>query len=152
MSIENLLEDMENILLEAARVPFTNKRIIEEDEIARFLDEIREQLPKEIIEAKRIVEERQRVIDEAQKEAQMIMEQAKSYVIKLTDENIITKQAQEQANEIMFKAHQAAQNLSNDALTYAEDVFKHLADNVERSLEVIRQGQRELQQSKRNQT
>jgi len=32
MTVEEIIEEMEALLLEAARVPFTNKRIIEEDD------------------------------------------------------------------------------------------------------------------------
>lgn len=151
MSIEKLLDEMETVLVEAARVPFTNKRVIEEDELARFLDEFRELLPKELEEAKRLIAERQRILDEAQKEAQNIVEQAKAYVIKLTDESIINKQAQEQANEFVSQARKTAKDLQQDAVHYADEVFKHVLNNLEQTLEVVRQGHRDLQQSKNNQ-
>lgn len=148
MSIENLLDQMENMLVEAARVPFTNKRVIEEDDLAKFLDDLRELMPKELDEAKRIIAERQRILDEAQKEAQSIVEQAKSYCIKLTDENLINKQAQEHANELVMQARKTAKDLQVDAVNYADEVFKHVLAHLERTIEVVRQGHRELQQNK----
>ncbi|WP_425060798.1 hypothetical protein SCACP_15490 [Sporomusa carbonis] len=147
MSIEKLLDEMETMLVEAARVPFTNKRVIEEDDLARFLDDFRELLPKELDEAKRVISERQRILDEAQREAQNIVDQAKAYVAKLTDENIINKQAQEQANELVFQARKVAKDLHNDAVVYADEVFKHVITHLEKTLEVVRQGQRDLQQT-----
>ncbi|WP_094605505.1 hypothetical protein SPSIL_022030 [Sporomusa silvacetica DSM 10669] len=152
MSIDKLLDEMETILVEATRLPFTNKRVIEEDDLAKFLDEFRELLPKELDEAKRIIADRQRILDEAQKEAQNIVEQAKTYVIKLTDENLINKQAQEQANDLMTQASLTAKNLQNDAVNYADEVFKHVLNNLEQTLEVVRQGHHDLQQNKNNLT
>lgn len=151
MDIEKLLDEMETLLVEAARVPFTNKRVVEEDDLAKFLDDFRELLPKEITEAKRIITERQRILDEAQKEAQSIVEQAKAYVIKLTDDNIINKQAQEQANELVAQARKSAKDLQVDAVSYADEVFKHVLNNLEQTLEVVRQGHRDLQQNKNEQ-
>ncbi|SMC67320.1 ATPase [Sporomusa malonica] len=151
MSIEKLLDDMENMLVEAARVPFTNKRVVEEDDLAKFLDEFRERLPKELDEAKQIIAARQRIFDEAQREAQNIVEQAKAYVIKLTDENIINKQAQEQANELVAQSRKTARDLQEDAVVYADEVFKHIAAHLEKTLDVVRQGHRELQQNKNGQ-
>ncbi len=150
MSIEKLLDDMENMLVDAARVPFTNKRVVEEDDLAKFLDDFRELLPKEFDEAKRIIDERQRILDEAQKEAHNIVEQAKSYVIKLTDENVINKQAQEQANELVMQARKTAKDLQVDAASYADEVFKHILVHLEKTLDVVRQGHRDLQQNKNN--
>lgn len=150
MNIEKLLDDMENMLIDAARVPFTNKRVVEEDDLARFLDELREQMPKEVDEAKRIIADRQRILDDAQREAQSIVEQAKAYVIKLTDENTINKQAQEQANEFVAQARKTAADLQTDAVNYADEVFKHVTAHLEKTLEVVKQGHRDLQQNKNN--
>lgn len=150
MAIEEILDEIENILVDSTRVPFTNKLVIEEDDIIRLLDELRDVLPQEIKDAAKIVSERQRILEEAQKEAQNIVDQAKVYVTKLTDENIISKQAQEQANEIVQQARKAARDLQQESVTYAEDVFKHLESNLQKALEVVQQGHSHLQQNKQN--
>lgn len=148
MNIEQILEELENLLLEAPRVPFTNKRMIEEDDLARLLDELREALPGEVMEANHIISGRQRILEEAQKEAQNIVDQGKTYVSRLTDENIITRQAQEQASEILNQARKAAHELQCDANDYADNVFTHLENNLEKALEVIRQGHANINQNK----
>lgn len=150
MAIEEILDEIENILVDSTRVPFTNKLVVEEDDIIRLLDELRDVLPQEIKDAAKIVSERQRILEEAQKEAQNIVDQAKVYVTKLTDENIISKQAQEQANEIVLQARKAARDLQQESVVYAEDVFKHLESNLQKALEVVQQGHSHLQQNKQN--
>lgn len=148
MKTNDILEEMETLLLNASRVPFTNRRVIEEDDILRLIDALHESLPLEIMEAGRIVAERQRILDEAQKSAQEIVDQAQGYIAKLTDENAITRQAQEQAQEIVNCSRQSAEELKRDAVSYASDVFKHLECNLEKTLEIIRQSHNELYQSK----
>lgn len=148
MSLEKILEEMENLLLDAPRVPLTNKRVIEEDDLARLIDELREEMPGEIMESTRIMQDRQRILDDAQKQAENIVEQAKGYISKLTDENVITQQAQEQANEIVLQAKKAARDLQNESFAYAEDVFKYLEANLEKSLDVVRQSHVDLKQNK----
>lgn len=149
MRIEEILDEIETMIIDAARLPFTNKRVLEEDDIARLLDELRAALPEEIIEARHMIAERARIMEEAQREGQKIVDQAKSYVIKLTDENIITQQAQEQANEIISNAQNAARELHNDAISYASDVFSHLEVNIEKALEVVRSARSSLHQQDR---
>ena len=148
MSIEEILDEMEIILLDAPRVPFTNKRMVEEDEFARLLDELREALPVEVKEANKILNNRQKIMEDAQKEAQSIIDQGKNYVSKLTDENVITRQAQDQANEIVAQAQKSADELRADAVLYADNVFTHLEGNIEKAIEVIRQGHAVLNQKK----
>lgn len=147
MKVEEILEEMENLLLEASRVPLTNKRIIEEDDLVRLIDILRDGLPGELHEAGRIVAERQRIIDEANKTAQDIVNQAHAYIAKLTDENVITKQAHEQANEIINHAQRMSEELKQDAVGYADDVFKHIECHLEKTLEVIRKSHSDLHHS-----
>ncbi len=149
MTVEEILEEMENLLLEASRLPFTNKRVIDEDDLGRLIDELREVLPGELMEANRIITERQNIIEAAQKEAQGIVDQGKNYITRLTDENAIVRQAQEQASEIIQQAQREARDLRTDAVIYADDVFSYLEDNFAKALEVVRQGHNKLQQAKK---
>ena len=149
MTIEDILDELESLLVDASRVPFTNKRVLEEDDVVRLLDDLREKLPISITEANQIMAERQRILEKAQEEAQKIIDKAKNYAAKLTDENVIAKQAQEHSNEIVIQAHKEASDLQNDAVVYADNVFKHLEEQIERTLEVVRQGHNELNNSKR---
>ena len=148
MTIEGILDELESLLIDASRVPFTNKRVLEEDDFVRLLDELREKLPSSITEASQIVSERQHILDKAQEEGQRIIDKAKSYAIQLTDENAIAKHAQEHSNEIIVVAHKEATDLQNDAVLYADNVFKHLEGQIERTLEVVRQGHKELNNSR----
>lgn len=148
MTVEEILDEMEGLLLEAARLPFSNKRMIEEDDLGRLIDELREVLPSELIEAKRIINDRQRIMEEAQKEAQGIVDQAKSYIHKLTDENAITRQAQDQANEIIHQAQKTSRELKGDSIAYAGEVFSYLEESLEKTLEVVRQSHGKMHQNK----
>jgi cell division septum initiation protein DivIVA len=144
MTIEEILEEMEALLLESSRVPFTNKRLIEEDDLGNLIDELREVLPGELMEANRVITERQQILEQAQKESQNIIDQAKNYIHKLTDESSITRQAQEQSNEIVLQARKAARELQTDSIHYADEVFCYLEENLVRTLEVVRQSHGKL--------
>lgn len=148
MKIEQLLDELDNLLDEGARVPFTHKVIVEEEVLERIVEEMRRSFPQEFSEAKTIINERQNILDEAQKEAQHIMDQAKGYVSKLTDDNIITKQAQEQANELIQQSRKTAKELQMEANKYAFEVLRQLEINIEKALETIRQGRNSLHPGK----
>ncbi len=149
MTIKGIIDELESLLLDASHVPFTNKRILEEDDMIRLLDDLREKLPNALTEANQIVADQQRILEDAQKEANKIIEQAKGYAIKLTDENTIAKQAEEHGSEIINLANQEAAKLQQDAVGYANDVFAHLEGQLEKALEVVRYGHSELNQPKR---
>jgi len=147
MSIEEILEEMESLLLEAARVPFTNKRLLEEDDLGRLIDELRDSLPGELMEANKIISDRQQLLEQAQKDAQSIVEQAKTYINKLTDESNIMRQAQEQAAEIVQRARKTSHELQTDSFGYADDVFGYMEETLTKALDVVKQGHNQLTQS-----
>ena len=161
MTIEEIFDELETLLMESSHVPFTNKRIVEEDELVRLLDYLRELIPQEVMEARKVLAERTQIVENAQREAQRVVEQAKVYGAKMTDDNIIAKQAQEQAQQIMQQAQEQARDLNRqsqeqarqlqqDSTTYADEVFRHLSGNLEKALEVVRQGHAELHRSLRD--
>jgi len=155
MAVNDILEKIENLVVDAHRVVFTNKCIIEENDLYRLVDDLRGELPLEIQQSVEIVQEKQAIIDEANEQAAKIVEQAKAYAVKLTEENEIVQQAKEQARlimqqtqeqekEIMEKTMQSSQQLKADANQYANQVFDHLLTNVGSALNIVQQAKSEL--------
>ena len=83
MEIFTLLETLEDILEKSKNIPFMNKGIVNKEQIAQIIQEIRLKLPDELKQAKWIKEERQRLLLEAQKEAdEMNMKLQEKHMIK----------------------------------------------------------------------
>ena len=76
MEIFTLLETLEDILERSKSVPFTEKAIVDKEEVLEIIKDIRLKLPDELKQAKWIKEERARILDEAQKEADDIVKEA----------------------------------------------------------------------------
>ena len=136
MKTEKLLEDLEVLIESSSRIPMTTKRMVEEDEIMRIIDSIQESLPLELEESRRIVADKDKVLADAQRQAETLIDQAKDYIAKLTAESELVKQAQEQANQIINAANQ-----------YAGDVLKYVENNLEKTLESLRQNRESLKQT-----
>ncbi|MDD2402534.1 MAG: ATPase, partial [Clostridia bacterium] len=78
MEIMSLLDEFENVVEESSRIPMTGKVIINEDILYNFLDKLRATMPEAIREAEWILREREKMISEAEKEAETIIETGKS--------------------------------------------------------------------------
>ncbi len=144
MAVNDILDEIENLVVDARRLVFTNKCIIEEDDLIRLVDDLRSELPQQISKANQVIEDQQHILDQANKEAARIIEQAKDYAMKLTDDSEIVQQAQVQAKEIMEKTIQNSQNLKADSVQYANQVFDHLIANAGNALAVVQQAKAEL--------
>ena len=86
MEIFTLLETLEDLLEKSKQVPFSEKTIIDKNEFLDIIKEIRLKLPDELKEAKWIKEEREKIIAEAQKDADDIVKEAKNRIIGMIDE------------------------------------------------------------------
>ena len=134
MEIFTLLETLEDVLEKGKSVPFTNKTIVDKDELLDLIKEIRLKLPDELKQAKWIKEERQRILLEAQKEADEVVKAAENRIISMIDEHEITRKAYEQKNEIIETANEMSREITNGTKEYADGLLnnteKILADTL----------------------
>ena len=130
MEIFTLLETLEDILEKGKNVPFTNKSIIEKAEIFDIIKEIRLKLPDELKQAKWIKEERNRIIEEAQKEAENIVKEAENRIISMIDEHEITRKAYEQKTQIIETANEMSREMSKGTKDYADNILGEIETTI----------------------
>ena len=123
MEIFTLLENIEDILEKSKGVPFSNKVLVDKEEILEIISELRLKLPEELKQAKWIKEERQRILVEAQKEADDIVKEAENRIISMIDEHEITKKAYEKKAEIIETANEMSREISKGTKDYADNVL-----------------------------
>jgi vacuolar-type H+-ATPase subunit H len=104
-------------------VPFSGRCLVDREEILEIIKEMRLKLPDDLKQAKWVKEERQRILMEAQKEADNVVKEAESKISELIDEHEITKQAYEQANEIISNAQKNAKEIRLGTREYADSIL-----------------------------
>lgn len=126
MEIFTLLETLEDIMERSKTIPFTDKGIVEKDEVLEIIKEIRLKLPDELKQAKWIKEERGRILQESQKEADDIVKEAENRIISMIDEHEITRKAYEQKAEIIETANEMSREISKGTKDYADSILANL--------------------------
>lgn len=144
MEIFTLLETLEDILEKSRNMPFSSKCIVDKEEVLDIIKEIRLKLPDELKQAKWVKEERQRIIEEAQKEADGIVKEAENRIIAMIDEHEITRKAYEQKAEIIETANEMSREISKGTKDYADNVLMELEATLEEALKTIQNNRREL--------
>lgn len=152
MDTKKLLAELESVVKNAGDVPFTNKKMVDKEDIIRIIDAINQSLPNELDNAKRVVADKERILLEAEKKADDQIAQAKDYIARITDENELVKQAQDRANQIITSANQAAEELETKSVTYASDVMKYVETQMEDMLETLKKNHQSLIDSNANRT
>ena len=144
MEIFELLETLEDIIERGRNLPFSSKGIVDKDEILDLIKEIRLKLPDELKQAKWVKEERQRILVEAQKEADGIVKEAENRIISMIDEHEITRKAYEQKNKIIENANDMAREISNGTKAYADNILAGVQVTLEDALRVIENNRKEV--------
>ena len=144
MEIFTLLETLEDIMEKGRNVPFSDKCIVDKEEILEIIKEIRLKLPDEIKQAKWVKEERQRILVEAQNEANDIIKEAENRIISMIDEHEITRKAYEKKVEIIETANEMSREIKSGTEDYADSVLEGIEVALEDALKVIRNNRKEL--------
>ena len=112
--------------------------IISKEELLSMMDEVRLKLPEELKQAKWVKEERQRILMEAQREAESIINAAKERVFMMIDDHEITKGARQKAESILLDAKTAEENMRGDAYKYTDSLLDRLEKNASVVLEEVK--------------
>ena len=129
-----LLEEL-SILLEDSKPVFGKNNLRQVDIVAAFeiMDEIRDTFPTEFQQARSIVRERQSLLDDAEAEADRMIDDARSQAMTIASEQEIVRVSQQQADTIMADARELERQTRMGAEDYADGVFAH----VEQSLDTL---------------
>ena len=144
MEIFTLLETLEELIKTAKKVPFTDKCMLEQEDLLNVIKQIRLKLPDELKQAKWVKEERERILQEAQKEADDVVKEAENRIISMIDEHEITKKAYEQKNEIMSAANESSRQITQGAKEYADSILSALSTSLDKIQKDIEQNRKEL--------
>lgn len=144
MEIFTLLENVEELLETGTKVPLSTKVLVDKDELREIIEEIRMKLPDELKQAKWVKEERQRILMDAQKEADNIVKETETKIISLVDDHEITKQALAQKEEIIESADKVAREISTGTREYADALLERLEEILKEALGVVHNNRSEL--------
>lgn len=139
MDALELLDELEDIIDKGASVPFSGRCILERDELLDVLQELKLKLPEDLKQAKWIKEERQRILQEAQAEADEIIKTVEKKAVSMVDENEITKQAIAQGKQIVERANAEAQAIADSAYNYSDNLLETVEKVVLGSMKEMEQ-------------
>lgn len=139
MNVEELLDLMEETLEAGSAVPFaSSKRVVDVDRMRDIIDEVRNNMPDEVRESKKIVNDREQIMKNARVEAEGIIQQAEERARTLVSEQEIVKRSQQRAVKILTAAQTQAKELSRNATVYCESILKNSEEALARSVSEIK--------------
>lgn len=144
MDILLLLDEIEDIVEDGTSVPLSKRTLIDAEEVLDIIKEIRIRLPDEIKQAAWIKEEKQRILADAQKDADTMLNEAEYKLEELIDQEGITKAAQDRAEEIINRAQATAKEIRLGAMEYADTLLLETQEQLKEVIELLNENRKEL--------
>ncbi|NLK52001.1 MAG: ATP synthase F0 subunit B [Syntrophomonadaceae bacterium] len=155
MKLIALLEDLEHYIESSRRIPMSNKLIVDGDQVLDFVDQIREALPDELEEAQRLYRDRERVMKDAQREAELLVDETRLQMTQMINNHDLCQEAKEVAEQIVGEARELAREIREGSNEYADNVLKGIEEVMEQAMGslkntvgTIRRGREELRRSR----
>ena len=140
-----LIEMLYNMVSEAWSVPIASEKcIIERDKALNLLEEIKNQLPVEIAEAKRLVTARDEFISSAKRDAASIRKDAEERARLLVDNQEIVRMSKLRGNEVLRIAEGRSRELYRATNDYVDDALRRTEEAVALAMEELRTKRRQF--------
>ena len=131
MRVLELLEEIEEIVDNAAGFPLTGKIMIDSQELLEIVREIRAELPDEIQQAQWIKNERERIVAEAKNQYEKVIADAQTQADKLVETSEITVRAKMRADELMRVTEDTAKQLKIGTYDYLDGILSSFQGKME---------------------
>ena len=140
MDILQLIDRLEELFNESKSIPLTRNVMVDEDRMLDIIDQMRIAIPEEVKKAQQLLGQRDRVLAQAQEEANRTLEIARQKAEQLVAKDMVAVEAQRRADQILAQARADGENVRADADDYVINSLRQLEAELERNLNQVRNG------------
>ncbi|NMC78674.1 MAG: ATP synthase F0 subunit B [Chloroflexi bacterium] len=148
MDILHLVDRLEELFNESRSVPLTHSVVVDEDRMLDIIDQMRVSIPEEIKKAQQLLANRDRILAQAQEEANRIVALAREKEEQMLERDPIVQSAQARAEQIIAQTQAECENTKREADQYVLETLNKLELDLDRFLSQVRNGIRTLQGEK----
>ena len=151
MSIDEILEEMDELLDKSSSVPFAaHKKVIDGERMRELINDVRLNMPHELKEAKKIEFDCQRILNEAKLNAEGIIRKAEERAAQIVSREAIVTEAKKKAVDMLTKAQAAAKNLQQNSNASVAKMLNDTENHYARNLQSIKMVKAKLTSSMGN--
>lgn len=133
-SMQELIDALDDVINAATPVPFGKKSMVDVAKISDIISDMRMALPMEIRQAQKVVEDKNHIIESAQREAETIIRKAEERRKELIDESDILKESRRRASEVISSAEARCTDLRTSTDAYADKMLMRIEELLKKDL------------------
>ena len=148
MDILHLIDRLEELFNNSRPIPLTHNVIVDEDKFLDIIDQMRIAIPEEVKKAQQVFSQKDRVMAQAQEEANRTLQLAREKADALIEKEALVQDAQRRSGQIIDQARVDAENIKTGADQYALDILMGLQTELSRLTNQAQNGVQVLIQKK----
>ena len=130
-NVIELLEYLEDIIETAPKVPITGKSVIDKKEFLEVIDQIINSLPDQLKKAQWVVNEKDRILKDAQKEYDNVKKDTLEIMKRNVENHELVKEARVRADEIIALAQRDSKAIRLGSREYSTEILAALDKEIE---------------------
>lgn len=140
-----LVDRLEALVNSSRRVPLSSRIMVEEEDLLALIAQMRQAIPGEVKQARRVLQDREQILKGAQNEAEKIVGLARERAEYMINNEGVLNMAKERGEQVLSDAQRDAQATRSEIDEYAVEVLGHLEEQLQQHLHQVRNGLQELQ-------
>jgi cell division septum initiation protein DivIVA len=140
MDILHLVDRLEEVFNAGRPVPFTRLLTVNEDRVLELIDQMRVSIPEEVRKAQQVLAQHDRILAQAQEEAQRTVQLAKERAEQMVERDALVESAKARAEQVLQNAKAEADGIRQDADDYALEVLSNIEVELARFHNQVRNG------------
>lgn len=147
MDILHLIDRLEELFNESRAIPFTHNVVVDEEKMLDLIDQMRVAIPEEMKKAQQVMTQRDRILAQAQEEANRTLALAREKGEELLERDSIVQSAQSFAEQKATDIIAEADQTKIEADQYVIETLTNLELELERYLNQVRNGIRTVKET-----
>ena len=144
VEIINFIDMLEETVNTAKKLPLSNQIRVDKEEILSLLNEMRMRLPGDIKMAMGVMEDKQKILMQAQKSANDIIAEAEAKREAMIEEHQVTQMATERAKEMMDNAQRKSKEMRLGARDYVDGMLEEFQKYLQEKVSEVEENRRSL--------
>jgi cell division septum initiation protein DivIVA len=140
MDVNAKIDELIEIVESARAMPMSASCVINRAQVLELLDELKNGLPEEMDRARRVLSDRESVLEDGRREAERLLERTRGERDSIINNTDISREAQDAASRILSDARRDADQVRNEADEYVDQKLANFEVVLTKTLQAVGRG------------
>jgi len=130
MDILYLVDRLENLIAASRRMPLFSQIMLKESDILNIIEQMRTAIPDEIKQSRRIIQDKERILAQAQADASTLLGRAREESERVMNREGLLRAAEDRSKDMVRQAEEQSEQIKIEADAYVAETLRALREHL----------------------